>query len=310
MGGHMICAAEVQVANLLNETSGLMAFVRTVEAGSFSAAARDLATTPSAVSKSVARLEKKIGARLFLRSTRALTLTQDGQVFFDRVAPLLRDLDSSDEAIRSDASPSGRLRISMPSELAPLLLPRLFSSFAADHPNLHLDIGLTDRFVDLIREDYDVVLRAGRPLEGDLIVRHLADLRMAIVASPALVKAWGNPTSDEALAAMPFARYAPGGVIQPLPLADGKSFTPSGRVDCDSGAALIQAALGGLGAAYVLRCLVAKELESGALVAVASGMGFPKLPFNALHAFGRTVPLRVRLFCDFMAREAKAIEAI
>ena len=140
----MICAAEVQVANLLNETSGLMAFVRTVEAGSFSAAARDLATTPSAVSKSVARLEKKIGTRLFLRSTRALTLTQDGQVFFDRVAPLLRDLDSSDEAIRSDASPSGRLRISMPSELAPLLLPRLFSSFAADHPNLHLDIGTID----------------------------------------------------------------------------------------------------------------------------------------------------------------------
>jgi DNA-binding MarR family transcriptional regulator len=88
MGGHMICAAEVQMPNLLNEMPGLMAFVRTVEAGSFSAAARDLNTTPSAVSKSVARLEKKIGARLFLRSTRALMLTQDGQVFFDRVAPL------------------------------------------------------------------------------------------------------------------------------------------------------------------------------------------------------------------------------
>lgn len=104
--------------NLLNEMPGLMAFVRTVEAGSFSAAARDLATTPSAVSKSVARLEKKIGARLFLRSTRALMLTQDGQLFFDRVAPLLRDLDASEEAIRSDVAPSGRLRISMPSEMA------------------------------------------------------------------------------------------------------------------------------------------------------------------------------------------------
>src|ERR1044072_8305998 len=123
MGGHMICAAEVQMPNLLNEMPGLMAFVRTVEAGSFSAAARDLETTPSAVSKSVGRLEKKIGARLFLRSTRALTLTQDGQVFFERVAPLLRDLDSSGDAIRSEVAPSGRLRISMPSELAPLLLP-------------------------------------------------------------------------------------------------------------------------------------------------------------------------------------------
>jgi DNA-binding transcriptional LysR family regulator len=306
----MICAAERKMPNLLNETSGLMAFVRTVEVGSFSAAARDLNTTPSAVSKSVARLEKKIGARLFLRSTRALTLTQDGQIFFERVAPLLRDLDSSDEAIKSEVAPSGRLRISMPNELAPLLLPRLFVSFAADYPDLHLDIGLTDRFVDLIREDYDVALRAGKPAHGDLMVRHLADLPMVIVASPAFVKIWGNPPTTEALAALPFARYALGGITQPLRLADETSFIPPGRIDCDSGTALIQAALGGLGAAYLLRCLVAKELEAGTLVALAPGIALPTLPFNALHAFGRTVPLRVKLFCDFMVREAKVVEKI
>ncbi|WP_173509341.1 LysR family transcriptional regulator [Sinorhizobium psoraleae] len=310
MGGHMICAAELQMPNLLNETSGLMAFVRTVEAGSFSAAARNLDTTPSAVSKSVARLEKKIGARLFLRSTRALTLTQDGQIFFERVAPLLRDLDSSDEGIGSDAALSGRLRVSMPSELAPLLLPRLFTGFAADNPNLHLDIGLTDRFVDLIREDYDVVLRAGNPTQGDLIVRRLADLPMAIVASPAFLETWGNPLPVEHLAALPFARYVLGGLSQPVRLADGSSFVPAGRVDCDSGAALIQAALAGLGAAYLLRCLVAKELQAGALVTFASEIALPSLPFNALHAFGRTGPLRVKLFCDFIAREARAIEAM
>jgi DNA-binding transcriptional LysR family regulator len=306
----MICAAEVQMPSLLNETSGLMAFVRTVEAGSFSAAARDLNTTPSAVSKSVARLEKKIGARLFLRSTRALTLTQDGQVFFDRVAPLLRDLDSSDEAIGSEIAPSGRLRISMPSELAPLLLPHLFASFASKYPNLHLDIGLTDRFVDLIREDYDVALRAGNPAQGDLMVRHLADLPMVIAASPAFLETSGIPMTAEALAVLPFARYALGGMTQPLRLADGTSFIPRGRVDCDSGAALIQAALGGMGAAYLLRCLVAKELKAGTLVALAPTIALPRLSFNALHAFGRTVPLRVKLFCDFMAREAKVIEAM
>ena len=296
--------------NLLNETAGLTAFVRTVEAGSFSAAARDLNTTPSAVSKSVARLEKKIGVRLFLRSTRALTLTQDGQTFFGRVAPLLRDLDSSDEVIGADIAPSGRLRISMPNELAPLLLPRLFAGFATDYPNLHLDIGLTDRFVDLIREDYDVALRVGNPAQGDLMVRHLADLPMAIVASPDFVRTGGNPTTAEALVALPFARYALGGITQPLRLADGSGFIPSGRVDCDSGAALIQAALAGLGAAYLLRCLVAKELEGGTLVALGPEIALPKLPFNALHAFGRTPPLRVKLFCDFIAREAKIIEAI
>ena len=296
--------------NLLNETSGLMAFVRTVEAGSFSAAARDLDTTPSAVSKSVARLERKIGVRLFLRSTRALTLTQDGQAFFERVAPLLRDLDSSDDAINSGAALSGRLRVSMPSELAPLLLPRLFADFAADHRELHLDVGLTDRFVDLIREDYDVALRAGSPGQGDLMVRHLADLPMVIVASPAFREIWGNPASAEALAASPFVRYALGGAIQAVRLADGTSFIPSGRVDCDSAMALIQAARSGMGAAYLLRCLVAKDLEAGTLVEFAPDIALPRLSFNALHAFSRIVPSRVKLFCDFMIREAKIIEAM
>ncbi|MDX0566940.1 LysR family transcriptional regulator [Sinorhizobium medicae] len=288
--------------NLLGETSGLMAFVRTVEAGSFSAAARDLNTTPSAVSKSVARLEKKIGTRLFFRTTRALTLTQDGQLFFKRVAPLLRELDSSDDAIRSQAAPSGRLRISMPGELAPLLLPGLFERFATAYPDLHLDIGLTDRFVDLIREDYDVVLRVGDPTQGDLIVRHLADLPMVVVA--------GLLGSAEALTGVPFARFMSGGMVSPLRLADGRIFIPSGRVDCDSGRALIYAARSGLGAAYLLRCLVARELNEGVLLDLVPELALPKLPFNALHAFGRTVPLRVKLFCDFMAGEAKVLAAI
>jgi DNA-binding transcriptional LysR family regulator len=306
----MIYAAEMKMPNLLGETSGLMAFVRTVETGSFSAAARDLNTTPSAVSKSVARLEKKIGTRLFLRSTRALTLTQDGQIFFERVSPLLRDLDSSDEAIQSKAAPSGRLRISMPSEFAPLLLPRLFTDFAATYSDLRLDIGLTDRFVDLIREDYDVVLRAGDLTEGDLIVRRLAELPMAVVASPHFLETWGSPDSAETLARLPFARFVMGGLPTPVRLADGTTFIPSGRVDCDSGTALIQAALGGLGAAYLLRCLVARELKDGTLVDLAPQIAFPKLPLNALHAYGRTVPLRVRLLSDFMASEAKAIAAM
>ncbi len=292
--------------NLLGEASGLMAFVRTVEAGSFSAAARDLETTPSAVSKSVSRLERKIGTRLFLRTTRALTLTQDGQAFFERVAPLLKELDASDEAIASRSAPSGRLRVSMPGEFAPMLLPGLFTRFAAAYPDLHLDIGLTDRFVDLVREDYDVVLRAGAPTQGDLMVRPLAELPMVIVASEPFAKTWGAQASED-LARLPFARYVSNGVVAPVRLADGTSFVPAGRVDCDSGFAMIQAAMSGLGAAYLLRCLVAAELETGALVDLAPHCELPSLPFNALHAYGRTAPLRVRLFCDFVASEAKRL---
>jgi DNA-binding transcriptional LysR family regulator len=307
MVGHMIYATEIPMPNLLNETSGLMAFVRTVEVSSFTAAARDLATTPSAVSKSVARLEKKIGVRLFLRSTRALTLTQDGQSFYARVAPLLKELDASDEAINSGRSASGRLRISMPAELAPLVLPRLFGKFAPAFPDLRLDIGLTDRFVDLIREDYDVAVRIGVPAQDDLIVRRLTELPMVVVTSPTYLKSNGNPETSEDLANIPFARYTMGGMIQPVRLADGTSFTPKGRIDCDAGTTLIQAAREGLGAAYLMRCLVADELQSGMLVPLASHIAFPKLPLGVLHAFGRTAPIRVKLFCDFMAEEAKTL---
>jgi len=293
--------------NLLDETSGLMAFVRAVEAGSFTAAARDLGTTPSAVSKSVARLEKKIGTRLFLRSTRTLTLTQEGQIFFERVAPLLRELDASDEAILSQAAPSGRLRISMPGELAPLLLPRLFGTFAKAYPDLQLEVGLTDRFVNLVREDYDVALRAGTPTQEDLIVRRLADLPMAIVGSPAFRDEWGSPKSVEDMIDLPFARYAMSGEVQPIRLSDGTVFVPKGRIDGDTGTALIHAALSGLGAAYLLRCLVTDELQAGTLVELAPESALPKLPLSVLHAFGRTVPARVKLFCDFMAGEAKTL---
>ncbi|CDZ61805.1 LysR family transcriptional regulator [Neorhizobium galegae] len=291
--------------NLLDETSGLMAFVRAVEAGSFTAAARDLRTTPSGVSKSVARLEKKIGTRLFLRSTRALTLTQDGQAFLERVAPLLRELDASDETIRPQATPSGRLRISMPGELAPLLLPRLFGTFAKDYPDIQLDLGLTDRFVNLVREDYDVVLRAGAPMQEDLIVRRLVDLPMAIVASPALLEVTRRSVED--LPDLPFARYTMNGAVQPVRLADGTTFIPRGRVDCDTGLALIHAALSGLGAAYLLRCLVVDELRAGTLVDLAPEIALPKLPLSLLHAYGRTVPARVRLFGDYIAGEARAL---
>lgn len=290
--------------NLLNETSGMLAFVHTVEAGSFSGAARNMNTTPSAVSKSVARLEKRIGSRLFLRSTRALTLTQDGQQFFEHVAPLLRELDSIDNVIGSSSSLNGRLRITMPSELAPMLLPGIFNRFAEDYPALRLEIGLTDRFVNLVSEDYDVAFRVGFPREGDLIVRKLAELPMVLVASPDLVNALGRPASLTELERFPFVRFLFDRKPLPVRLSDGTVFTPPGRVDCDSGTGLIQAARCGLGAVYLLRCLVAEDLEQERLVELAPDIVLPKLPLNALHAFGKTVPLRVKALCEFVAGEA------
>lgn len=190
--------------------------------------------------------------------------------------------------------------------MAPLLLPGLFSQFATAYPDLHLDIGLTDRYVDLIREDYDVALRVGRPKERDLIIRRLAVLPTVLVASPAYIDRWGMPNSVEALRSMPFARYSMSGQLSSLVLG-GISFTPPGRVTCDSGSALIHAARQGLGAALLLRCLVAEELRTGALLQLAPEVPLPDGEFSALHAFGRFVPPRIRLFLDYIANEAESL---
>ncbi|MEZ2128938.1 MULTISPECIES: LysR family transcriptional regulator [unclassified Sinorhizobium] len=293
--------------NLLEETPGLLAFVRTVETGSFSAAARDLKTTPSGVSRSVARVEEKIGTRLFLRSTRALTLTADGHAFFERVAPLLKEIEAAGDVISTECQPSGRLKISLPSELARILMEPLLSKFVKPNPALHLDIGMTDRYVDLIREGYDVAFRVGHSPESELISRKLANLDMVLVASPAFIEREGEPKTIAELACLPFVRYTLPARPFEIRFSNGTLISPAGVIDCDSGFALQAAALQGMGIAYLLKCVVADDLRRGRLVQVLPREPLPSLPLNALHAFGRTVPAKVRLLCDFIAQEVRAL---
>jgi DNA-binding transcriptional LysR family regulator len=306
----MTFASEGKMTNLLGETPGLIAFVRTVEAGSFSAAARYLNTTPSVVSRSVGRLETLIGSRLFLRSTRALTLTSEGQALVGRIAPLLRELDAAADEIETAQGPSGRVRFSMPSEFSRLLMEPVLAHFAPANPNISLDIGLTDRFVDIIREDYDVAFRVGDIKQPDLIVRHLADFDMVLVASPSFIDRWGHPTSAAEFNEVPFARYALNGQIKSIVLRDGAEIIPTGRIDCDTGFALHAAARHGLGVAYMMRCVVAEDIRTGELIDLTPHNAFAPLAFNAVHAFGRTVPRRVTVFCEFVAREAQGLNLL
>jgi DNA-binding transcriptional LysR family regulator len=283
--------------HLLSEAPGLVAFVRAVEAGSFSAAARDLGTTPSAVSKSVARLERHLGARLFRRSTRILALTPEGQAFFDRVSPLLQEIEQSADMVQPSADLRGRLRVSLPSEIA------ILTRFLARYHSLDLEIGITDRPVDLIREDYDVVFRVGHVPESDLTVRTLAQLEMALVASPALLERCGAPRSVDDLRMLPFARYVVGRKAPEIRFADGTTVATRGRVGFDSGFGLRSAAKMGMGVAYVTRCIVEEDLRRGDLVVVLPDKPLPPMPFQALHAFGQAAPMRVRILSDFIAGE-------
>lgn len=291
------------MGSLLNQSASLVAFVRAVEAGSFSAAARNAGTTPSAISKGIARLEAELGIKLFRRSTRTLSLTPDGRAFFDRVAPLLRDIEESADAIRPTNGTSGRLRVSMPSDLGRLLMPRIATGFLALHPDLELDLILMDRQVDVIGEGYDVVFRVGEPVESELKTRVLARLEMALVAAPSFLDEQGHPETLDELRALPFVRYLWRGRSLPVTFADGSTIVPQGRMGLDTGFGLRTAALNGMGVAYLMKCTVQEDLDRGDLVQVMTHLRLPLRPLNAMHAFGRLPPARVRLFADFIGRE-------
>jgi DNA-binding transcriptional LysR family regulator len=283
--------------------AGLVAFVAAVETGSFSAASGRLGTTPSAISKSVARLEQRLGAKLFRRSTRSLTLTVEGTAYYERAVPLLRGLEDAEDVVRSASTARGKLRITMPSELGRLLMNALTNGFLPRHPEIRLEIGMTDRSVDLIREGYDLALRAGKLADSDLAVRTLGELPMALVASPKHLKRNGRPRSLEDLSRAMHLRYMLGGQPFPIRFMDGSVLSPEGRLDLDSGFALRVAALNGVGIAYLLRCTVEADIKSKHLEVVLSQRQLERVPLQFLHAFGRTPPLRARLFMDFVAAE-------
>jgi DNA-binding transcriptional LysR family regulator len=292
---------------LLSETTGLLSFLRTVETGTFSAAARDLKSTPSGTSKSIARLEALLGVKLFRRSTRVLTLTQEGQDFLQRITPLIKQLDAAAEIGDAKRTPRGRLRVSMPTEIARLLMDAILTRFLPLYPDIELDLGFTDRFVDVIKEDYDLVFRVGNLSESDLTVRNLVNLEMVVVASPDFIDRWGQPDSQDALRELPFARYSSNGRPNPIQFADGQSFVPKASIDLDSAFGVRLAAIHGIGVAYLMRCIVADDLKSGTLVSLCCDSDLPLIPFQAVHAFGRMAPARVRVMADFVAHEIRGI---
>ncbi|SFM68648.1 LysR family transcriptional regulator [Variovorax sp. OV329] len=296
-------------SHMLDRAQGLIAFVRAVESGSFSAAARVLGTSPSAVSKNVAKLEARFGVRLFRRSTRSLTLTREGAAYFERVAPLLRALDEAGDVIRPEATALGVLRITAPGDLGRILMDAVTRLFLPAHRGLKLEVSLTDRHVNLIREGFDIAVRAGEAVDSDLNARLLARLPMVLAASPAYLAARGTPGSRSDLEAHDHIRYVLDGRPFPLRFADGSVYTPPGVLDADSGVATRIAALNGLGIVQMMRLAVQDDIDAGRLVPLLPAVALPLVPVHALHPFGRHPPLRVRLCIDFLVDQLAFLAA-
>jgi DNA-binding transcriptional LysR family regulator len=283
--------------------NGLPAFVRAVETGSFTSAAQSLGTTPSAVSKSIARLEKRLGVRLFQRSTRAFVLSVEGQAYYERVAPLVRGLERADEVLRSPATATGRLRVSLPGELGRLLLDPVTRQLMTKHPELALDVSVSDRHVDLIRDGFDLAIRAGWLGDSGLHAQPLANLPLVLVAAPDYLRQYGTPLSVADLAAHRHVRYRLNGHAYPVVFADETAMAVEGVFDADNGDAMRVAALNGLGIAQILAIAVRDDLAAGRLRIVLPDRALASVPVHALHAFGRNIPMRARVFIDFITAQ-------
>ncbi|MFC5067277.1 LysR family transcriptional regulator [Flaviflagellibacter deserti] len=282
---------------------GLTAFVRVVEAGSFTAAAKLGGTTPSAVSKSIARLEKRLGVRLFQRTTRITVLTDEGQRYYEEVAPLLDALADAQDVLEPSRLTGGRLRVSLPADLGRILLDAITTRFVPQYPEILLDISLSDRRADILREGFDLALRLGTLEDSSLFARPLGTLVLALVASPAYLAAHGEPASPADLEQHSHIVYRLGGRPYPIRFADGRSFLPDARaaMEADSGEALRIAAVNGLGIAQLIMPTVQKDLDSGALARLLAGDALQPVPVNFIHAFERHMPKRAERFVEFIA---------
>ncbi|MFA6157356.1 LysR family transcriptional regulator [Mesorhizobium sp.] len=295
----------------INRSGEIEVFVRVVEAGSFSAAARALRMTPSAVSKLIARLEARLGARLVSRSTRRLQLTPEGSAFYESGSRILADMAAAEREAAAGAAPRGRLRVNSYVPFGVHRLVQLLPRFLERYPEISVDLVLTDNVIDLMAERADVAIRAGPLGESRLVARKLGQSPAVVVAAPSYLKAQGMPLKPAALhthnlMSFGFVRHVDG---WPFLDADGKAMMVpiTGNATVSDGEAMRGMALAGVGIARLARWHVADDIEAGRLVLLLEA--FNPGDAEATHAVyvgqGPHLPARVRAFLDFLGESVR-----
>lgn len=245
----------------------LQTFVEVADAASLSAAAVRLGVSKSIVSRRLARLEQDLGVQLLARTTRGAALTEAGSVFRDHAARVCAEIETAREAILPAGPLRGRLRIAAPLTFGPTHFAAALAEMARRHPGLQIQACYSDRFVDLIAEGYDCAIRVGYLADSSLVARRIGALRGQLLASPAYVAAHGEPGTPQELLDHPALMQG----NEAWNLTDGDqviTVRPRGSFKADNGAALLEAALAGLGIAYLPDALTHDHVARGALVPV------------------------------------------
>lgn len=294
------------MARILMERSGeLEVFMRVVQTGGFSAAARSLDLTPSAISKLIGRLEARLGARLFVRTTRALTLTEEGQAYHGAGLRIVRELNDADQAV-ADGAVRGRLRVNASIPFGRMFVAPAIPAFLDRHPEVMVDLSLTDDMVDLLAQRVDVAIRVGTLPESALIARKLGQSRRVVCAAPSYLAREGVPQAPSDLRrhqclTFNFKRSRPGWPFR----RDGRDFEQpvTGNLQINNGETMRQMTLAGAGIARLGLFHVAADIQAGALVPLLEAHNPGDLELmHAVYVGGGHVPRRVRAFIDHLVQ--------
>ncbi|UFH51521.1 LysR family transcriptional regulator [Pseudomonas sp. KNUC1026] len=300
----------------MDRFDAMQAFARVVETGSFTQAANTLHLSKTTVTQLVQQLEARLRVRLLNRTTRKVNLTAEGARYYEQVVRLLGDLQAVEADLSSDAQrPAGRLRVDVPGPLARQVLLPALPAFLARYPGIELDMGVSDRHVDLIDESVDCVIRGGVLSDLGLVARPLPALAMGVWAAPGYLDRYGHPQHPSELDQPPHWRVGFRGARQgralPVTLHQGEhSVSWQGRVrlTLDDGTACLAAGLAGAGV-IVLPCYMVREaVEQGTLVPLFEGWSITPMPLHMAWRPNRHPSARLRVFIEWVEQVIQAIQ--
>ncbi len=289
----------------MDKLEGMRAFIRVVEAGSFTKAAETLNVSKTTVTQLVQQLESNLRIKLLNRTTRKVNMTTAGASYYERVVRLLADLDDIEDNILGDSTaPRGLLRVDVPSPFANIILVPALPEFHARFPEIQLDIGASDRKVDLIGDNVDCVVRGGEIEDGSLVARRVADLQLGVFAAPSYLAQAGTPMHPNDLHGTGHRivnyRWASG-----LPYAmekSGERVKIGGRyfLAIDDGNAYLTAGLAGLGVLWLPQYMAKPYVASGALVKLFTDWSIEPMPLHVAYPPNRYVRRQLRVFIDWI----------
>jgi DNA-binding transcriptional LysR family regulator len=293
----------------MDRFDAMQAFARVVETGSFTKAAQTLQMSRTTVTQLVQHLEARLRVRLLNRTTRQVNVTADGAAYYERVVRLLADLDDADTSLSGAAAePRGRLRIDVPAPLARLLLVPALPGFLARYPDIQLDLGASDRNIDLIGENVDAVIRGGEVTDPSLVARRIGDLQAGLYAAPGYLREAGIPDHPAVLAdshhrVVGYLRSRNGQVL-PYTLQRGQDrITVQGRhrLALDDGNAYLAAGLAGLGVLWLPDYMAAAHVARDELTRVLADWRVAPMPLYVAFPPNRHVSVKLRVFIDWVA---------